>query len=296
MEKADRDHDGWPERVDYLCGEYVYFYCTVKIVLSRSDVIDIWEKISSANQDMRAHADFLTKVIDSRISNFGKWKKIVSLGTDCLPRTIATRWGLKRPRALGELSHPFDLNISPVGALPGILSSGFAGYTDNLVYRSDLGFPVSDTHGSWFNHEHGKRWAENDFAETKFRYAKRIRSFLDALNDGQPTTLVLHVSSHLDQPHFDYVLKTFEAVRSLGSNEMSFLCLATNGVSVASSDVPNVTIADVVRPSPDYDWSQHQHYISSGGLKFETEIVSAMESAVSGMFSEAHGVRETSHQ
>lgn len=35
--------------------------------------------------------------------------EIISLGQNCLPRTILTRWNIKPSKAQGELSCPFNL-------------------------------------------------------------------------------------------------------------------------------------------------------------------------------------------
>ena len=54
------------------------------------------------------------KIREKFILKYSHWQKkvkIVSLGWDCLPRTIFTWWGIKKTKENGELSYPFDLSM-----------------------------------------------------------------------------------------------------------------------------------------------------------------------------------------
>jgi len=275
------DHEGWPERPAHFGGEYVYYFSTIKIVLSGDDLRDIWAKIITASSDEQDHGQFLRAVIDNRIRKFGNWANIVSLGTDCLPRTVTTKWGLKRPRALGEQSHPFDLSITPIGAVTAILQASFSDFLDDLRYDSNLGYPVNAKYGIWFNHEVGQAWAENNFAQFRRRYANRIRNFIHALGNGAHTILVIHVTDFLDQTLLGLVERAFITVKALQSNPMSMVCVASAGVGLVDSEIEGLMICDAPKPWPTYEWSKYQHYLTPGGLEFERRIVAAIESVMS---------------
>jgi hypothetical protein len=273
------DHEGWPVRPAIFGGEYVYYFSTIKIALSADDLRDIWSKMMAASPAEQDHVKFLREVIDNRIRGFGKWANIVSLGTDCLPRTVATRWGLKRPRALGEQSHPFDLSITPIGSVTAILETSFADFLDELRYDSELGYPVHGKYGIWFNHEAGEAWAENDFSKFRSRYANRIRNFEYALCNGTHTILVIHITSPLDHTLLELTKRAFLTAKRLSSNQISMVCVASAGVGAIEPGIEGLMICDVPKPWPTYEWSKYQHYISPGGLEFERRIIAAIESA-----------------
>jgi aminoglycoside phosphotransferase len=67
------------------------------------------EQINSAN--------FVLERLDFKLSRGQYNADVVSFGYDCLPRTISAKWGLKRTRALGEKSCPFDLAVTPIGCI-----------------------------------------------------------------------------------------------------------------------------------------------------------------------------------
>ena len=60
--------------------------------------------------------------------------EIVSLGINCLPRTILTRGGIKPRKKDGELSCPFDLVAHPTEVILKCLQTNFEGYFDDLFF------------------------------------------------------------------------------------------------------------------------------------------------------------------
>jgi len=270
------DHEGW-SRPTVFGKEYVLYFTTIKLALSADDVREIWQRIISASAEEHDSVSFLKASIDSRLKYFGRWANIVSLGADCLPRTVAARWGLKKPRALGELSHPFDLSVTPLGSVIDILENRFEGFLSDLQYDQQLGFPVHTRHGMWFNHEVGEIWAENDFAKFRERYARRIESFFHALKNGQPTILVFHVPERLEQGVVDLVERAFAACRAVATDQLAMLCVASGGVGDIRLSTPDITICDAAKPFPAYEWWKHTDFISPEGLRFEQKIISSLE-------------------
>ena len=61
--------------------------------------------------------------------------EIVSLGVNCLPRTILTRLGIKPCKADGELSCPFDLVMHKLDRITYYLSNNFEDYFDDLYFK-----------------------------------------------------------------------------------------------------------------------------------------------------------------
>ena len=63
-----------------------------------------------------------------------KTYEIVSLGTNCLPRTILTRAGIKPTKAEGELSTPFDLVAHKLSNIVHYLQTDFSDYFDDIYF------------------------------------------------------------------------------------------------------------------------------------------------------------------
>ena len=61
--------------------------------------------------------------------------EIVSLGTNCLPRTVLTRGNIKPSKSDGELSCPFDLVSHPLETIVHCLETNFNDYFDDLFFQ-----------------------------------------------------------------------------------------------------------------------------------------------------------------
>jgi len=89
---------------------------------------------------------------------------IVSLGQNCLPRTLSTRWGIKKTRAEGELTCPFDLAIHTPSAIKAVLENSFAFYTEPQYFElSPDNIPKHTGYKIFFNHEKASEFIQNDF-------------------------------------------------------------------------------------------------------------------------------------
>ena len=60
--------------------------------------------------------------------------EIVSLGCNCMPRTVLTRLGIKPRKAQGELSCPFDLVKHNSQRIIYYLETDFKDYLDDLHF------------------------------------------------------------------------------------------------------------------------------------------------------------------
>ena len=125
--------------------------------------------------------------------------KVISLGSDCLPRTVLTRWGIKPSRAQGELSCPFDLAGCTYDGVLRLLRDDFKDLVNPdclkmlSSHNAHFGIPMPANHqyGLTFNHERGDYWIEDDFKNLISRYRKRVDNFYQYIKS-HPVLFVFH--------------------------------------------------------------------------------------------------------
>ena len=127
--------------------------------------------------------------------------KIVSLGSDCLPRTVTTIWGLKPRKFVGELSCPFDLALHSYAAVVEAIKTDFANYLNPAyleTYSIEKAYDSSEKfscikntyYDCTFSHERGDRFSENNFEKFIEVYRQRIANFYQYLNSSPVLFLV----------------------------------------------------------------------------------------------------------
>ena len=74
--------------------------------LNISEIKTLKEVRENASKDKNSLLDYLIHNAETRFHNqaeLSNYKyKVISLGNNCFPRTVCTRWGLKFPRVMGE--------------------------------------------------------------------------------------------------------------------------------------------------------------------------------------------------
>jgi hypothetical protein len=125
--------------------------------------------------------------------------EIVSLGVNCLPRTILTRHGIKPRKADGELSCPFDLVIHKLDRITYYLSNNFEDYFDDfyfkIIKRNIFDFRKK---GTWFKNDgtefrHDKDCQANDKEKLIKRIKARIENFNNIMQSEKPVLFVLNM-------------------------------------------------------------------------------------------------------
>jgi len=101
----------------------------------------------------------------------------ISLGYDCLPRTLAAKYGIIPSRKAGRLTGPFDLAVHPLPAVIKLLSDNFTDY-DSADYEITNGNTARlKKLNILFNHDQIPQYFENDFKILKEVYLKRAKNF-----------------------------------------------------------------------------------------------------------------------
>lgn len=188
----------------------------------------------------------------------------VSLGTNCFVRLTFNLWGLKKRKAEGGLSMPFDLAIHPLPVVIRFLNDDFSGYFDNCEYDEENGYWVNLQDGIKFIHE--KENDRNAFIE---RYQARIENIRAALADELPCLFACHVMGDVDGQLADDL---YEALRKrCGSKKFTLLMFVFNG-KLTDHKSP-VKVYEAEFPYEGYLYMDRYVKYTFPGLAFEKSAV-----------------------
>lgn len=226
---------------------------------------DMAEAIAAQRMSVAA-LEYSLAVLELR----SRWRKLtpkhrfISLGFDCLPRTLATKYGVIESRAAGRLTCPFDLSVHPLPAVVELLQNDFAGYQEPDQYgRTARGMPCHQRLGAVFNHDLDEALAADNFAQLRVLYEKRAQNFREYAR--RPNALFVANIRAEDASSVP------ELVDVVGAKypDAKLVLISTDGglikapVEVISSDIPR----------PDYSWFMVQDFATPEGLAFERRIV-----------------------
>jgi hypothetical protein len=222
----------------------------VGMSISESDLDEIKQTHERVAAAVDSAFESMLEVATERRKNLARYSAIafVSVGEGCLSRAVLTRWGMKPPRSLGELSGPFDLAVHPVSATVALLESDFAGWIDpnRLSFSEEHGYVVNPDLGVSFNHEVGEEYNEpGSFRKIRSIYERRLTNFRNVLNEAP---------------------NTWEAGQEIQTDERE---------PIADQ---NIRVVDIHYPSPGYRW--WLDFSSEAGHGFERELITEARSFV----------------
>lgn len=285
--QAHRNQLFHPEKVQADLQQLMQQYaliCTFKdFSISDQDISDLITARDSALSIINDRFHKLIVMAQERQHNLLRYEgiKVISLGLDCLSRTICTHWGLKKTRRLGELSCPFDLSVHPPLTIEMLIKEDFPDYleTKHLRYLEDHNFCINTLHQIHFNHESGREFADDDFSRLRSVYSARIANLKAGLRDPAPLCLVVHVPHFTDMnaavlASLQRLLEHLEGLRAGAATTMaiinSFLPTASAGVEEVSS--AGLRLWNVPLPSADYVWHNPDCFLSEAGFQWERGI------------------------
>jgi|GEM_PF-2238599 len=116
---------------------------------------------------------------------------IISLGFHCLPRTLLTRWGVKKTKIQGEKSCPFDLAVHPLASVCKLIENDFEDYLNvdffrKKIYHKKKGEEIivqNTKYDSRFSHTVGEAYFENNYEKIVQTYQKRIENFYNYISE-----------------------------------------------------------------------------------------------------------------
>ena len=130
--------------------------------------------------------------------------EIVSLGLNCMPRTILTRHKIKPSKADGELSCPFDLVYHEFDTIIDSIENNFGNYFQDFYFKQKKKrFFFSKNKGFWKKKDgtifyHDSDCSEMDLDKLINRINNRISNFNNILNSDKPILFVLNLVKNGD--------------------------------------------------------------------------------------------------
>jgi|GEM_PF-6259126 len=204
--------------------------------------------------------------------------QIVSLGTNCLPCTVPTRWGLKPTRAMGEVRMPFDLAVHPIATVRDLFANDFTNYTGEL--DAEVDYFVNKKYDIVFNHDrlpraHSKTAGSfdvdcilNDFSKTLRARAENIKL---ALQNGNCIGLIVISSGGRK-----YMSMQEELLADIRKHLRRFSSTNLLVSAVICKDESDIVPEDgidhcfkYVLPYAEYVWHEPEHYFSENGFRLE---------------------------
>lgn len=260
--------------------------CTgLDMSISDQDIRDLVTAKENVNRLIEDRFSKLISMSRERQSNLLRYHHInlLSLGMDCLSRTIPTRWGLKKTARLGEKSSPFDLAVHSPFSVERLINANFDGYldTEHLVFLEQHNICSNKKYHVNFNHEIGLDYAANDFKKLCAIYEQRIANFQATLNNPSPLCLVVHL------PHFQGAgdpaqIDSLRRVLALICSQRHYaptimVCvnsfLPDNKPGIEEVKEETFTVWNIALPRVDYVWFQPECFLTDDGYAYEKHIV-----------------------
>lgn len=205
--------------------------------------------------------------------------KIISLGWDCMPRTLLTKGLLKPSKKMGEKSMPFDLIPSPARVIAHFLENDFSDYFD----------------GQWTFEEESQSWHNGTLPEVFYfhdrdctsdaagleklqkRLALRIANFREAVALPCPVLFVLHKSTldHIFRPTVQEVKdveRVCELIKELRGEKPFRIIVMSCNQDDDTTDVKGATFVRHLYPRPDYVWHYPERFTPEG-VAFENTFL-----------------------
>ena len=185
--------------------------------------------------------------------------QIISLGQNCIPRTILTRHGIKPRKIWGELTYPFDLSIFGTIEVTKSLKTDFNEFFFDLNYQNDKKYWVKEPNCIQFVHD------AKDKKELIKTYMKRIENFKNEMKNPLP---ILFVQLLEDDEDVENLYN--ELVRLREDRPFKLLIIDTQ-------DIVTFEKAEILKlsfPSEEYrnNWWKKEFYNSKEGKIFEKTI------------------------
>lgn len=176
--------------------------------------LDVYTQLSLLQGDdvFNENLNTLGKILNERKTNRTQYSdiNIVSLGENCIGRTIPTRWGLINTKMNGRESMVFDLAIHKGQTIENLLETNFKDYLN----KDYLFFTASDKmwrhrkYNVLFNHD--RDILEDEVDKLIKRYLTRVENFYKTLIKDNLILLLslIPLNSDVDINHLFDLVKT----------------------------------------------------------------------------------------
>lgn len=200
---------------------------------------------------------------------------IIALGQNCMPRSVLTRWGIKKKKIFGELTYPFDIAVFETREITNLIKTDFKEFFYNLNYRSDRKIWVKEPDCIEFVHE--TNFGANDKEKLINKYIKRFDNFKQAMADDNPILFVQILGDCSDIENLYDELK-----KQRGDKPFKLAIIDTQDIT---QPILGINILKIKFPSDEYkqNWWKKEYYKSSEGIEFERKIVNFISNVIAKM-------------
>ena len=258
------------------------------------------------------------RFIEERISNLNLLDpsnsavRLVSLGEACMARTLATRWGLKASKKLGEKTHPFDLSVHPAPCIPALLASNFCNYLDleDLSIQPDKKTIFNKRHSISFNHDYGRYNTEALLPAFVSAQMKRVEN-LKADTESSEHVVFLIYRDFSDTKVFRQALLDLKFSLAKMKEVKKYTIIALNSgpeisgpefravnssAELIEADTTNsgtTIVANIRTPFPGYTFYNPRHLFTSQGFNFEMTIADIIKKVISANLSQSKELKSS---
>ena len=201
--------------------------------------------------------------------------QIISLGSDCLSRTLPTFWRLKPRKKDGEKGYPFDLSANNITGMVRNLQSDFADFYNGLTWSNAFNCFLNTRSGSYYFHEDDLTDTPESVDLFKQRFDKRIQNFREALKADKPLIFVFHYGEPIcySQPQeFEALYNQIKKMR--GNKPMRWLVVDTSHTLKPEHPDVEYYIPDFLPKG--YVWHTDACRFSAQGIRFEQELATKL--------------------
>lgn len=249
------------------------------IFLQRCDPNDpVLDGINYANLRVIVESALWNRKIVSRPSSR---TQILSFGQNCLPYSMANRWGLLKYIGDPDAITIFDLGAFGRNSAAEALLSDFESFRNPENYyesQDPAGAPrmMHRPSGVHFGHERGRTLIGADHKNFFSLINRKIDAFQSMWNKGN-CLLVYAITGECDLPEF---VRSME--KALEENASRLLVLNCNRPVEECPESRYVTYFHIPFPF-DYNWNEINNFTKDVGLAFDTRITAAIKNEIDKM-------------
>lgn len=210
--------------------------------------------------------------------------RIVSLGCDCLCRTIPTQWGIKPRKNQGEVGYPFDLSNNPLLGVMKNLREDFAQYFTEMYFDGNYWrLPQSK---SCFCHEDD--CGANDADKIRERFSRRIANFRSVFQLDVPVLFINHYYPYDEHLSSQEITEQYNQMYEILKNRrqgkpFKLMLIDYSGLLPKQTINPEVEIFIPEYLPHTYVWNYPEYRMSANGLRFETEFIEISQKLINQM-------------
>lgn len=202
--------------------------------------------------------------------------RIVSLGSNCFPRTVATWWKRKPTKRQGEIGCPFDLSLQPLQLVEKYVATDFKDYFSTLSFNNEQGLWTIDKDIKFC---HDLDCQADDRQKIIDRFSQRIENLRYILKEEtKPALFICFYSPDLapqdiTETHRLYNNLYQSIAKYRKERKFKFLVVDTFNVIETKQLLPEIEVFSCKGLPSSYAWHIEECHCRSYGLKFEQQYI-----------------------